>query len=316
MLTYTGSRNLYGEFTRDASTANLTLGDTYINESIRTICALNSGNWWFLEDTKDIATVASQASYDIPAKFSRLIDAYITVGTTIYMPEYVASYERWKLVLAYNLGTSDVPSFFYVNKGNISFQPIPASNSNTITVRGRLGINDMNVADYTTGTIVTATNGSTAIVGNGTSWNSSMVGKFIRITATGAVKGGDNVWYEIESVTDATNLVLVKNYNGTSIATGTAAYIIGQASVIPEEFQIAPIYRATALFYQARNPELASTYWKLYDGGKEIGLTNQYGGIIGAMIEANQTKEGNYLPPFGSRVNTINPNYPQPIGVF
>ena len=76
---------------------------------------------------------------------------------------------------------------------------------------------------------------------------------------------------------------------------------------------MAPIYRATALFYQSRNPELAGTYWKLYDGGKEIGLTNQYGGLIGAMIENNQSIESGYIPSFGSRQNTINPNDPTPL---
>lgn len=313
MLTYTSGRNLYGEFTRDVSTANLTLGDTYINESIRTICSLNGGTWFFLETTKDIATVASQQSYQIPANIARVMDCYITVGTTIYMPEVVYSDERWKLVLAYNLGTSDTPMFYYVQGGKIYFQPIPSTNGNTITIRGRKAIKDLNIADYTTGTITTATNGSPTIVANGTAFNSSMVGKYLKINASNAANVGDGAWYEIASVTNATTLVLSKNYEGDSIVAGTATYVIGQVSVLPEEFQIAPIYRATALFYQSRNPEMATTYWKLYDGGKEIGLTDQYGGIIGAMIEANQQNEGAYIPPFGSRQNTINPNYPQPI---
>ena len=37
MLSYTGSRNLYGSLTNNTTATNLTLGDTLINQSIRKI---------------------------------------------------------------------------------------------------------------------------------------------------------------------------------------------------------------------------------------------------------------------------------------
>lgn len=62
-------------------------------------------------------------------------------------------------------------------------------------------------ADYTTGTIQ-VTNGSTAVVGTGTTFAAGMVGKMIRV-------GTDNAFYRIAVFTDATHITLASNYTGT-----------------------------------------------------------------------------------------------------
>lgn len=313
MKSYTISRNLFGEFTRDNSSANLTVGDQLINDSIRTIATMRGGNWWWLETIKTKATVASQQAYQIPNSIRKLSDVYVTVGTTIYCPEPVFDNNKWKLVLAYQLGTSDTPLFYYRQGNQILLAPTPTTSSNTITFRGRLNIKDLSIADYTTGTIVSIDNGATTVTGSGTSWAVPMAGRFIRITDSGAANTGDHFWYEISSVTSTTILELVKPYEGTSIAAGSATYNIGQMSPIPESYDSAPVYRATALYFQHREPSLAERYWLMYDGGKEAGLSDIEGGLIGQMLqEANEKVEGPYIPPFGSTVNTIDPNYPQP----
>jgi hypothetical protein len=57
---------------------------------------------------------------------------------------------------------------------------------------------------YNTGTVTTTAN-STAVVGDGTDWDSTMAGKYIVI-------GNYGKWFKIASVTDATNLVLDSAY--------------------------------------------------------------------------------------------------------
>ena len=314
MKGYTALRNLYGSLTNNTASSNLTLGDQLINQSIRTIATLNNGNWWWLEKTYDVTTVASQNGYEIPNIIRKLIDLYITVGTQIYMPEAVFDADKWKLVLAYKLGTSDVPRFYYRMGNKVYFSPITASNGNTITFRGRINIRDLNTADYTTGTVTSIANGTTTLVANGTAFTADMAGRYIRITQTSAAGGGDGYWYEIASITNATTLELVKPYQGTTLAAATAAYTISQVSLIPESYDDAPVFRAAAIYWtQQKDLNIAKTFWMMYDGGKEAGYSREYGGLIGNMIEENsETVEGMYTNPFASNVNSIDPNWPQP----
>lgn len=312
MRTYTSYLSDYKKFTNNQETANETLGATLINDSIRTICNLQGGKLRFLEATKDMTTVASQESYQIPNGFRKLIDMYIYSGSgsssdTIYMPEMVFDPTKWKLIKAYRLGESDVPYFTYVENQKFFIQPIPSTTGNLITLRGRLQVRDLSIADYTTGTIVSVANGGTTVVGSGTTWTADMVGRYIKITNTTAANGGDGFWYQIGSFTDATHIGLLKPYEGTSIVAGSAAYTIGQASVIPEAYDVAVIYRSVALYYQQnKDLERARTYWMMYDGGMEAGLTKEYGGIMLQMLEnEGETEEGAYLPPFGTQNNIV-----------
>lgn len=70
--------------------------------------------------------------------------------------------------------------------------------------------------NYTTGTI-TATNGSNAITGSGTTFTAGMVGKAIRI-------GTDTKFYLVGSYSSATSITLNSNYTGTTGA-GKAYFI-------------------------------------------------------------------------------------------
>lgn len=383
MRSWTQYKSNYASLT-DSSSANATLGGTYINDSIRTVCNLQGGKLRFLETTADLPTVADRQTYQIPNKFRKVMDVYVTVGdpdtnpntNTIYMPEMVFDPSKWKLVLAMKLGTNDYPYFCYVQNREIRFQPISASNDNTITIRGRLNTIDLSFEDYTTGTIVTApytttltavvsegdtsatlsavwtgatdeytmifdsgeqrivtlTNGLTTvtwtdalgqdagitvevgseeggsfIIGSGTSWTAGMAGMYIKITDTQAANGGDNFWYQIDEVLDSTHLTLVKAYEGSHIVAGAATYTIGQMSVIPEAYDIAPLYRSAALYWRDKGSnEKSKMFWLLYDGGNEAGFSKEYGGIIGQMLaNEGETEEGSYVPPFGGDNVTI-----------
>jgi hypothetical protein len=285
---------------------------TYINDSIRTVCNLQGGKLRFLESTKQIYTVAGQETYQIPNNFRKLIDMYVYSGTggssdTLYMPEMVYDPTKWKLIKAYRLGTQNVPYFTYVENRTFKMQPVPSTTGNLIELRGRLNTRDLSIDDYSTGTITSIANGGTAIVGSGTTWTADMVGRYIKITNTTAANGGDGFWYEIGSYTSATSIGLVKPYEGTTITAGTASYVIGQCSVIPEAYDVSVVYRSAALYWQNQNDLVRSkTYWTLYDGGKEAGYTSEYGGLILELLEnEGETEEGSYVPPFGNSSATL-----------
>lgn len=164
------------------------------------------------------------------------------------------------------------------------------------------------LTESATASITVGTDGGGSIVtGSGTSWTLDMVGRVIRITETNAANGGDGMWYKIVAYYDSTHIGLDKPYQGTAISAGSAAYTIGQVSLIPEAYQMAPVYRAAALYWGINNPSnpntaLSEHYWRLYDGGVEAGISRQYGGIIGQMQEeSNESMEGPYMSPLPRR---------------
>lgn len=320
MKTYTNLRNLTAKYCNvdTADTNAMNTIDININDSTRTICNLQGGKLRFLEATKNMTTVADQETYQIPNGFRKLIDMYIYNGTgvatdTIYAPRMVFDPQLWKRILQSHLGTQQVPYFTYVENTTFKIQPIPSVTGNLMVLRGRLQTRDLSIADYTTGTIVSIANGGTAIVGSGTTWTADMVGRYIKITNTTAANGGDGFWYEIGSYTSATSIGLKKPYEGTTIAAGSAAYTIGQCSVIPEAYDIGIVYRATALYWHNQNDLVrAKTYWLLYDGGMEAGYTKEYGGLMSQMLaNEGETEEGGYLSPMDPN-QTIIRNYYYP----
>lgn len=318
MRTYTTYRTNIANFcnVNINDTAEMVKITTNMNDSIRTICNLQGGKLRFLESTSNMTTVANQDTYQIPNKYRKLIDMYIYDGAgsstdTIYAPRMIFDPTIWKNVLQSHLGTQQVPYFTYVENRTFKIQPIPSTTGNLMVLRGRLNTRDLSIADYTTGSIVSVANGGTAIVGSGTTWTADMVGRYIQITQTTAANGGDGFWYEIGGWTDATHITLVKPYEGTSISAGSATYTIGQCAVIPEAYDVAVVYRATALYWQNQNDLVrAKTYWMLYDGGNEAGYSKEYGGIISQMLaNEGETEEGAYIPPFGGTGNIIRNYY-------
>lgn len=288
MLTYTGRRNRYGKLTNNEESANLTLGDGFMNDTDRRIGSMEGGDWWWLERTDTITTVASQEAYQLPNSVRKIIDLYVTVGTTIYRPRPIENEGHWSRVLQMNLGEADRPLFYYRRGNQVLLAPTPGSTAGTITVTSRQKQVDLSEADEITGT-VSITNATTAVTGVGTTFTVGMVGSFIRFT------DGDDEWYEIGSFTNTTEIDLVKNYDAGTAVSGSA-FIIGEVSLIPEQYQEASVFRATAIYWDMQgDPGKANAFWQLYDGGFEKGIANERRGVIGDMLlESSEKVEGAY----------------------
>ncbi len=305
MITYSQGlstlQTLTGVLSTD--TANSAVLLQFWNDSRRTVAGINGGKWPWLEIEETALTVASQEYVEIPNHIRRVITVRqqngVETGSVIYPIRLMFDQQRWDTILAMLLGQSNVPFFGYQRENRLYIQPVPSEDGDLVIMRGRIKIRDLNIVDYTAGTIHDATNGSTAIVGVGTTWTTSMAGRYIRITETDAANGGDEYWYRIASVQSTTTLTLSKPYQGTSIVAGTAAYIIGQVTYEPETYHMAPIYRAVAQWWDFKEDMvLSQRYWRAYDGGVEAGLATQYGGLIGQMLEeSNESMEGNYISP-------------------
>lgn len=247
MLSYSQSLSLYQKLTENDESGNTSLFNIIFNEKNRTF--LNKHNWPFLERSTTIDTVANQQFYDLPYNTKKVMNTTITVGSTTYSPVRVTDSDTWDRLNQSTL-SSTIPQFFYVFGRTLGFWPTPSTSSNTITIRYKIRQKDLTIADYSTGTITTATNGDETIVGDSTAWTDKMDNdRWLRITDSNTDNTGDGEWYEIDSITDATNLELLSPYEGDSIAAGSAAYILAQVSLIPEDYQLIPVYQTVADYW-------------------------------------------------------------------
>lgn len=300
MLTYTTERTQYGLLSGDSSAINLTLGTFLINETRRQI--LSSRRWSFLNKSKTLSTVASQQSYDVPYDFSWLNSVYVTIGSTRYVPIEIHSNNEWNRINQ-NVSLSDIPQYFFIRNSTIEFYPTPSSStSNAITfIYGRKQ-KDLSIADYTTGTITSIANNASAVVGSGTTWTSKMVGRWIRFTDSDTANTGDGEWYEVASVESATALTLDLLYGGTSISAGTAAYTMAQVSLLPEPYQMLPLYRALVHYFTSIKPD--TTKSRLYN--------DMYVNLFTELESTESSKSSNNVLFDGiNETNFYNPNdYP------
>lgn len=288
-----------------ADTTNTALLMQFWNDSRRTVGSIRGGNWPWLSIERTVDTVADQEYVYVPNDMRKVTGVRVVVGSgtsaTIYLPKLIFDEQKWQRILALRLGSNQYPYFVYQEGQKLKFNPIPSTTGVHVTMIGRRQIKDVNIADYSSGSIATATPDSTAIVGTGTTWTVSMGGRWIRITESDTDNKGDGAWYEIASVTDTTHLTLVKPYQGRAIVAGTAAYVLAQITYEPEAYQMAPIYRAVSQWLQLNDPlhpERWQSYAKLYDGGQESGLADIPGGLIGQMLEeSGETFDGHYISP-------------------
>jgi hypothetical protein len=277
MLTYTTRRNLYGTLTNDTSTANLTLGDTLLEQGEREIASMQP--WPFLEQDFSISTVASQQSYNLVPTIDKVLGVSLLVSTFRVTPKLAPTVQAWDQINSTTVTTSNYPEWYFVSNGQISFFPIPSeTTANAITVHARLKPIALTKADYTTGTITTLAALGTAVTGSGTSWTAGMIGNWIRITADNAANKGDGVWYQISAVGSTTTLTISRPYQGVAIAAGAAAYTIGQSSVLPEAYDILPVYKACQQYLTSVQPMPgeADRFASQYDNGIRM-LKGAYG---------------------------------------
>lgn len=204
--------------------------------------------------TVDISTIGVQA-YPIPAQVSKIKNSTITVGQLVYTPAPVQSIQEWTMLNALPY-TSDIPNYFYIYNNQVNFWPIPSTSGNIISFNYQARIADLTYADYSTGTISTATAGSNLIVGSSTSWNTtgtyplnvdlSYANLMISITPP----KGDGLWYPIQRFTSDTALTLnLPIVNAPNIS--SASYTIGQFSFLFEDFSDMIIYGALRVYYSS-----------------------------------------------------------------
>ena len=262
MRTWTNYLSDYTNFTSNTSTANSALGGRMVNDAIRYLV----GIFFFNEATYIVpgGTVSNQAGYQLPFDVKQVINITVSIGSVLWQPKECATRKQYDALNVIPFD-NDFPQYYYIYNDQALIWPIPASANNVITINYKKRITDLSVADYVTGT-VSVTQNATAVTGSGTAWTTNMAGSWLNIAVSSSnTTSGDNAWYQIASVQSATALTLM--YQGQTVAGG--AYIIGNVSLIPEDFQDLPLYRACYLYHASikENKAKADMYMELYESG-------------------------------------------------
>jgi len=264
MKSFTEQRNIYGDLTLNSTAANLTLGDTLMNNFTRT--RIGGFDYPFLERTRTGTTVAAQQTYALPADVKKIRTITFTVGSTVYEIDEAPSRQFWDTLNLVSIQNT-YPDYYYIIGNSVSFYPIPSTSSITITYDYKKKFVDLSTADYTTGTLAITT-ATTAVVGTGTTFTAAMVGRYL--------KTSDNFWYEITAFTNGTTITIGTPYLGATITAGT--YIIGDMSILPDGFENLPVYDAVAEYFYTQKKDFGTgdRYKKMADELENRMKTEEY----------------------------------------
>ena len=259
----------YGILSLNTSAANITQGTRLINDAIRILV----NKFYFNETSYTMSSVAAQQFYNLPPNCRKIINVTGTIGNIVWVTKDCPDRNYWD-ILNTTPFNQDFPMFHFIWNRNtqVGIWPAPASNGNTYTVNYQMRNVDLSQADYATGT-VSISNGSPNLTFSGSTLNSKKVFRWIQIAAP----TGDNQWYQIQSVNvGASTAVLYGNYGGTTVSGG--AFTIGEMSVLPEDYQDLPLYRALEIYFTSIVPNQAQAdlYQGLYQRGYEQ-LNSDYG---------------------------------------
>jgi hypothetical protein len=226
-----------------------------INNYIRRLGKLK--DWWFMIDTDTETAVADQSEYYLPRDCDILESVYFVADDTKYLPKEVKTRVDWDCITSSDADAS-YPSYFYIQNNKINFYPTPSSADYTIYFIYKKKIVDLSNDDYTTGTI-SLTNGDATVTGSGTTFTSSMVGRYLEY---------NEEWYKISTFTSTTSLELEYEFEGT---TGTGlSYTVGEVSVLPEDYQDLPVYKAASIYYTKKElTARAALFDQIYKEGVE-----------------------------------------------
>ncbi len=274
MISTTQIQNQWADLTQNNSSTNMARGLLLYNQQMRYYAT----KYWFTEVSQSYpgGTVVGQTAYNEPYNMKDVIDFYITVGSLRYTLTEAPNAIFWDQ-LQFAQYSSDIPQYYFRFNGQTNVFPTPASNGNAMTWRYKKRLTDLSQADYITGS-VSVTTLTSVVTGAGTAWHRNMAGSWIKITpnSTSDTTSGDGNWYQIYSVDSTTQITLVNQYQGPTVAVGL--YTIGEMPIIPEDYQDVPMYAALKIYYTSVVPD--TNQFKLYDAlveTQEIKLNDEYG---------------------------------------
>lgn len=132
--TIVAQKNLYGQLTGNTQTANLSFGQTLINQytneyarAYPTILAERTDETQY--------TIPSVQEYAIPPRIQKINTVTVTVSGFRWYPREVKSMQEWnKINMVANI-SSDIPNYYFIYDQKLFLYPKPANGDYLITYR-------------------------------------------------------------------------------------------------------------------------------------------------------------------------------------
>lgn len=236
---------------------------------------------WKNTQTQTAVTEADAQYYAYPPGILSVESATLEIGQISYPIRVVNSQEEWDYINEYQNAQNFIPQYLFPRQYDFGIWPIPQEAGNTITLNYIYRDINLNVADYTTGT-VTVTNNSQSVSSSGSVFTNAMAGRWFCTTDSDGYP--NSFWYLITAVTEATDVLTIQTY-WSGLTAATQNFIVGQTPALPEEAHILLSWGVTADWYLSRgNTQKAQAFNNLYYTG-DTNNSNRAGvSVLGGVI--------------------------------
>lgn len=248
--------------------------------------------WNRTEKSTDI--VAGQRYYQMPEDAIQIISVKITMSNgTIYVLTPVDNEDTWSNLISGSQASYAYPiHFFQKGSDEIGIFPLP-----NLSIVGGLSISyiprtpDWRFAEYTTGTVTVVAGSPTVTLAAG-SFLQQQVGMSFKVD-----DGTHDLWYKINTFTDATHIQLENNFGGYNGAAKT--YIIGEIPILPDEFHENILDYAMYRHHQKMgNSNDAKDFMALFTDAKTRLLNEYASATTKQVIHTDQARRTQGFDPF------------------
>lgn len=256
--TWTDLKTKFQRLAKDNNPDTLLQGELDMNEGYALFNAKLSRYFTRKQQFTDL--VAGQQIYQTPIDCVRILGMTVQVANT-YNPvvKEIRDEWQWRQITSYPIQSNWPTYYFPIGNDEVSLWPVP---SQTVTkgmrlyyqpTTGALTVDDTLSTSTTTITVVNG--GVTVTAAGGSPFNADMAGLQFQVTDT-----TDQTFYDILSATTSV-LTLKTAYTATSGSNHT--WRIGQASIIPMEYDSAPVHYALWSYFSSVGNEQRASYHRL-----------------------------------------------------
>lgn len=258
MITWTSMYTKTQRLAKDSNSDTLIQLKEDLNTGYHLFNQKNARYYYRKQQFADL--IANQQIYQTPIDAVRIVGMTAQVTQTYFPPltEVPDEYE-WRLLTSYAMASNWPTRYFNIGNDEYGLWPIPSQTiPNGIRYYYQMQDHDLSVDDFATvstnpnATIINATvtvsKGSATVTASSSAFTASMVGLSFRLNGV-----TDLTWYEITAVLTPMTLTLKSAFVGI---TGSGfEFQIGQTSIIPQEYQDAPMHYALGNFFSAQGNE-------------------------------------------------------------
>jgi len=296
-LTWTQMERKFVRLARDTSNGALVQGQEDMNTGYHMFNAKFGRYYSRKQQFTDVVT--GQSIYQTPVDSIRIIGMTVKTadGTNTYSPpiKEIRSEYEWRLIKTVpNYSSSWITYYYVLGNDEIEVWPVPSTDiPNGIRYYYQPQDHDLSVEDVVSSDLSPAqtcvmVNGDVTVTSTGSTFTSEMAGLWFRLNGI-----TDLTWYEIVDVPTSSTLTLKSPFVGLS---GSGLnFTIGQLSIIPNEYQDAPINYALYLFFSGKGNEQRATLHKgLFDTAVSDAVSSYSLSTEGNVINDSD----NYISPW------------------